>query len=144
MGSETSASIASMRRSAGLGILLAVALIMASCSNVNQLTSQEKAEGFVPLFNGKNLDNWVGAKDTYFPEDGNIVVKLQGSGGNLYTAKEYADFIFRFDFQLTPGANNGIGIRTPLEGDAACVGMEIQGLDNTAPEVDQLLQSKSR
>jgi hypothetical protein len=138
MESETSTSNPLLRKSAALGALLAAALIVASCSSVNELTSQEKAEGFVSLFNGKNLDHWVGAKDTYFPEDGNIVVKLQGSGGNLYTAKEYADFVFRFDFQLTPGANNGIGIRAPLEGDAAYVGMEIQVLDNTAPEYSTL------
>ena len=54
-------------------------------------------------------------------------------GGNLYTEKEYADFIYRFEFQLTPGANNGLGIRAPLTGDAAYVGMELQILDNTAP-----------
>ena len=34
---------------------------------------------------------------------------------------------------LTPGANNGLGIRTPLEGDAAYGGMELQILDNEAP-----------
>jgi len=56
-----------------------------------------------------------------------------GSGGNLYTAEEYADFEFRFEFQLTPGANNGLGIRAPLTGDAAYVGMELQILDNDAP-----------
>jgi hypothetical protein len=33
---------------------------------------------------------------------------------------------------LTPGANNGLGIRAPLEGDAAYEGMELQILDNTA------------
>jgi len=54
------------------------------------------------------------------------------SGGNLYTEKEYSDFVFRFEFQLTPGANNGLGIRTPVEGDAAYVGIELQILDNTA------------
>ena len=53
--------------------------------------------------------------------------------GNLYPEKEYSDFVFRFEFKLTPGANNGLGIRTPLEGDAAYVGMELQILDNTAP-----------
>jgi hypothetical protein len=63
-----------------------------------------------------------------------IVVKPSGgSGGNLYTEKEYADFIFRFEFQLTPGANNGLGIRAPLTGDAAYAGMELQILDDTAP-----------
>ena len=62
-----------------------------------------------------------------------IVIKPEnGSGGNLYTEKEYADFIFRFEFLLTPAANNGLGIRAPLEGDAAYVGMELQILDNTA------------
>ena len=54
-------------------------------------------------------------------------------GGNLYTKDEYANFVYRFDFQLTPGANNGVGIRTPMEGDAAYVGMEIQVLDCEHP-----------
>src|SRR5690606_23513109 len=35
--------------------------------------------------------------------------------------------------QLTPGANNGLGIRAPLTGDAAYEGMELQILDNEAP-----------
>jgi HEAT repeat protein len=98
------------------------------------LTPEERSEGFVALFNGRNLDNWVGNKESYVAEDGMIVIKPeQGSGGNLYTAGEYADFIFRFEFLLTPAANNGLGIRAPLEGDAAYVGMELQILDNTAP-----------
>jgi hypothetical protein len=39
---------------------------------------------------------------------------------------------------LTPGANNGLGIRTPMEGDAAYVGMELQILDNDAPIYENL------
>jgi hypothetical protein len=98
------------------------------------LTPQEKSEGFVALFNGKNLDGWVGDKVSYVAEGGMIVIKPEkGSGGNLYTAKEYSDFVYRFEFQLTPGANNGLGVRAPLEGDAAYVGMELQILDNDAP-----------
>jgi len=102
--------------------------------NEYHLSPQEKADGFVPLFNGKNLDGWVGNKTDYVVENGAIVVRPKGGHhGNLYTEKEYSDFDFRFEFKLTPGANNGIGIRAPLEGDAAYVGMEIQVLDNTAP-----------
>lgn len=98
------------------------------------LTPEERTDGFVALFNGRNLNNWVGNKESYVAEDAMIVVNPNnGSGGNLYTEKEYADFIFRFEFQLTPGANNGLGIRAPLTGDAAYVGMELQILDNTAP-----------
>ncbi len=98
------------------------------------LTEEEKADGFESLFNGKNLDNWQGNKTDYHAKNGELVVDPEmGGHGNLYTEKEYKDFIFRFDFQLTPGANNGLGIRTPLEGDAAYVGMELQILDNSAP-----------
>lgn len=102
-------------------------------SSEYNLTDKEKEAGYVSLFNGRNLDGWVGNKVSYTVEDGMIVIKPgNDSGGNLYTEKEYSDFIFRFEFQLTPGANNGLGVRAPLEGDAAYVGMEIQILDNTA------------
>jgi len=101
---------------------------------VPSLSEAEKAEGFVSLFNGKNLDNWVGNKTDYRAEDGVLVVRpAEGGHGNLYTEKDYSNFIFRFEFQLTPGANNGLGIHAPLEGDAAYVGKELQILDNTAP-----------
>ncbi len=103
------------------------------------LSESEQAEGFVALFNGRNLDGWVGNKVEYTAEDGILVIKPQAkSHGNLFTEKEYADFIFRFEFLLTPGANNGIGIRAPLEGDAAYVGSEIQVLDDTAPVYAEL------
>jgi HEAT repeat protein len=98
------------------------------------LTPEERSEGFVSLFNGRDLDNWTGNKKSYVAEDDMIVIKpTDDSGGNLYTVKEYEDFIFRFEFQLTPAANNGLGIRAPLTGDAAYVGMELQILDNTDP-----------
>ena len=102
--------------------------------NEYNLTPQEKAEGFVALFNGRNLNNWIGNKESYVAEDAVLVVKpADGSGGNLYTENEYSDFIFRFEFLLTPAANNGLGIRAPLTGDAAYQGMELQILDDTAP-----------
>ncbi|MEM7374767.1 MAG: DUF1080 domain-containing protein [Bacteroidota bacterium] len=116
-----------------LGTLL---LILSSCGTKQATTSKE----FHSLFNGKNLDGWVGNKQSYRAENGMIVVDPQGggSGGNLYTEKEYSDFIFRFEFQLTSGANNGLGIHTPLEGDAAYVGKELQILDNTAEKYAEL------
>ncbi|MFC1557581.1 DUF1080 domain-containing protein [candidate division KSB1 bacterium] len=93
----------------------------------------ELEEGFVSLFNGKDLTGWVGDTVGYVAEDGKIVVHPERSGGsgNLYTEDEYSDFILRFEFKLTSNANNGLGIRAPLQGDAAYVGMELQILDNT-------------
>lgn len=107
----------------------------------NKLTGEEEKEGFVQLFNGKDLTNWTGNTTDYVVEDGIIVIyPYKGEHGNLYTEKEYADFNFRFEFQLTPGANNGLGIRTPMEGNPAYVGMELQILDNTAPIYRELEQ----
>ena len=103
------------------------------------LSEEEKNQGFVSLFDGTNLDSWTGNIAGYLIEDGAVVVNPEkGSGGNLYTKEEFSDFIYRFDFQLTPGANNGIGVHAPLEGDAAYVGIEIQVLDNEADKYKNL------
>src|SRR5688500_16924068 len=104
-------------------------------------------EGFTTLFNGKDLTGWVygqragGAENKsgkgYQVENG-VLFTTKDDGGNLFTEKEYSDFVFRFEFKLTPNANNGIGIRAPLEGDAAYVGMEIQVLDDSGSEYTKL------
>jgi hypothetical protein len=103
--------------------------------------------GFTPLFNGKDLTGWVygtrrGAPNKtgsgYQIENG-VLFTTKEDGGNLFTEKEYADFILRFEFKLTENANNGIGIRAPLEGDAAYVGMEIQVLDDSGSQYTNLL-----
>jgi HEAT repeat protein len=98
-----------------------------------QVSDAEKKDGFVPLFNGIDMSGWIGNLKDYYAKEGQIVCDpKKGGRGNIYTDKEYSDFIMRFDFQLSSGANNGLGIRTPLEGDAAYVGMELQILDNEA------------
>jgi hypothetical protein len=92
-------------------------------------------EGFQPLFDGATLNGWTlvyGKGRGYVVEDGAIVCPEDG-GGNLYTVQEYADFALRLEWRLWEGGNNGIGIRAPLEGDAAYAGMEIQILDDEAP-----------
>ncbi|MDR2138596.1 MAG: DUF1080 domain-containing protein [Tannerella sp.] len=102
-----------------------------------QLSEEEKKAGFKILFDGTNMHEWMGNLLNYTMEDGCIVMDPDKTGAkshaNLYTKEEYANFIFRFEFQLTPAANNGLGIRTPIDGDAAYIGMELQILDNEHP-----------
>ena len=105
-------------------------------SPVFQLSEQEKKEGFEVLFDGTNLDKWVGDKVGYTPVNGTIyVTSSYGNSRNLYTAKEYRDFVLRFEFCfMREGVNNGVGIRTPMGVDAAYEGMcEVQVLDHDAP-----------
>lgn len=98
------------------------------------VNKKEAQEGFIPIFNGVNMDGLTGNTTDYFARDGMIVVKPSGHGSkNLFTKKEYSDFILRFEFQLTPGANNGLGIRMPMINQAvAYEGIELQILDNEA------------
>ena len=105
--------------------MLALLLVLAAAGNT----------GFTSIFNGKDLSGWTirGQEGPgYIVEGGKIVCPADG-GGNLFTEKEYSNFILRFEFRLHEGSNNGIGIRAPYEGDAAYAGMEIQILDHDAP-----------
>lgn len=100
-----------------------------------ELSAEEAKEGFEVLFDGEDMSKWTGNTIDYVPMNGAICVSANyGNGGNLYTKKEYSDFIFRFEFCfMKEGVNNGVGIRTPMGVDAAYEGMEIQILDHDAP-----------
>lgn len=107
---------------------------------LNKLTAEEVKEGFTLLFEGEKLDPaiWQNAIDGYPVKDGVIVCE---KGGNLMTVKEYKDFVFRFEFAVPPGGNNGVGIRAESpKKDAAFHGMEIQILDNSAEQYKTLAQ----
>ena len=101
------------------------------------VSAQEKPTppGFTRLFDGTSLAGWKlvgGYNEGYVPKNGVLVCPADG-GGNLFTEKEYSDFVFRFDFKLDHAGNNGVGIRAPFGGDAAYVGMECQVLDDSDP-----------
>ena len=116
--------------------LLCLGIAAADARRPNTLSRQEKREGFHLLFNGHDLAQWTGDMRNYIPVDGAIKVTAEyGDDHNLYTRREYRDFVFRFDFCFTEaGVNNGIGIRTPMGKDAAYYGMcEVQILDHDAP-----------
>jgi hypothetical protein len=116
-----------------LMLILVSCLFVFTSEAVAQGTKMKSDEkGFITLFDGKTTSGWTlvrGRGPGYVVKDGVLVCPLDG-GGNLYTEKEYANFIFRLEFKTEPGGNNGVGIRAPLDGDAAYAGMEIQILDD--------------
>ena len=88
--------------------------------------------GFTNLFDGKTLDGWkpTGKADVWAVEKGLIVCK-GGGGGWLLTDKEFGDFEFRCEYRWEKkGGNSGVALRTPVKGDPAYVGMEIQLIDD--------------
>ena len=111
--------------------------------------AEPDAEGFVSLFNGKDLTGWIGSKsygvETYKEKmAGTGEVKefsvlacqpekrQKGDSGNLCTEKQYENFILRFEFCMPENGNNGLGLRmTDINADAAYYGMcELQLLDD--------------
>ena len=89
-------------------------------------------EGFVSLFNGKNLGGWwvaANAKPVWGAENG--VLFCQGGGGGwLMTAREFGDYELQLEYKMPKMGNSGVGLRSPLDGDPAYVGMEIQLIDD--------------
>jgi len=103
---------------------------------IKRLRDNEAAIGFTPIFNGENLDGWTGEFDGKTVKDGILHWEY---GGSLYTQKTYRNFAFRFEFTLSPGANNGLAIRSSGAGDPAYEAMaELQILDNSAEKFAEL------
>lgn len=103
--------------------------------------ADDSNRGFVKIFDGTTLNGWTlvgGSGPGYVPQNGILDCPADG-GGNLFTEKEYSDYVFRFEFKLFPNSNNGIAIRAPLQGDAAYMGMECQVLDDSGSMYTNLL-----
>ncbi len=107
---------------------LSLLLAVASAAYANQPLNSRS------LFNGTDLTGWKG--DGYVVEDGAITCTPKGR--NLITEETFSNYVLDFEFKLTPGANNGLGIHYPGHGDGAYTGMEIQVLDNTHPKYKDL------
>ena len=95
-------------------------------------------EGFVSLFNGQDLRGWIGATQSYAVEEG-VLYSKPDKAGNLMLAKQYGDFVLRFDFLLTANGNNGVMVRMKeVEGGGTKNGMELQILDDDGDQHKKL------
>ena len=122
----------------GVGAGVLAGHIVNRCRAVPYPASVE--EGFVSLFNGKDLTGWEGETEMYgvLPEEPGVLQcfpnRKRAHGGNLVTAQSFRNFVLRFEYCMPPNGNNGLGLRIP-EGktgeDAAYEAMgEIQLLDD--------------
>lgn len=117
-----------------------LALLFVAPTLAFSLDEKEKSDGFVPLFDGKELTGWKrydSKADVWTVEDGMIVCTGKG-GGWLGTERDYADFVLRLEYRLKPAGNSGIYIRAPEKGHISRAGMEIQLLDDFDPRYAKL------
>ncbi len=61
--------------------------------------AQESNQGFTPLFNGKNLEGWIGNKTSYQAKDGMIVIEPNGGEEEIFLLKRNMETLF-FDLNF--------------------------------------------
>jgi len=100
------------------------------------LTAEEKAEGFVPLFDGRTLEGWTTLATTWrhwLVKDGAIQCVPGGSPYPwLRSRKCYASFTLRLEYRIAARANSGVFVWAPLNARASSLGLEVQLTSGTA------------
>lgn len=94
------------------------------------LSDEERAEGFVALFDGRTIDGWMGV-DGYLPsfkvEEGELrYIGRTPDANDIRTTRRYSDFVLRLEYRIGAGGNSGIFLRAPRTGRASKIGMEFQ------------------
>jgi len=96
---------------------------------VDELTPQEKAEGWISLFDGHSLDGWTTLRPdwaSWAVEDGTITCLGSRLGPWLRTRRRFSSFVLRLEYRISDRGNSGVFVRAPLDGRASRFGLEIQ------------------
>src|SRR3954466_14925347 len=117
-----------------LPLLVALAIVPAA------LAVEPDKDGFVPMFNGKDLSGWVNVNThpgTFFVKDG-MVITTGKPTGYLRTDKQYENFVAEFDWMHVPDKPGAVGNSgffvwadpIPAVGTGYTRGIEVQVLVN--------------
>ena len=110
----------------------------ASTKKDNQLTEEEKANGWKLLFNGENMDGWKTYRgkenDSWEVVDGTLHCKADDAAKNradIRTVDQYENFELVFDWKIAPTDNSGVIYRSTEEFDQPYLsGPEYQVIDD--------------
>lgn len=93
-----------------LPLLCAVISPALKAGEPNQLSADEKEQGFVLLFDGEDLEGWKHAGN-WTVEDG-IITRVGRGGSLVYTGDKVPDdFELRFEWKVGEGSNSGVYYR---------------------------------
>jgi hypothetical protein len=95
-----------------IGLLLAGGVGAVAAENT--LSPQEKADGWVLLFDGTTLDGWEAFDNAHWRVENGTITASGETPGNLFSKRSFVDFVLRVDFR-TPDAsgNSGVFVRVP-------------------------------
>ena len=96
-------------------LIAALALVVGATAFGAEESDVKCEEGFVPIFNGKDLTGWEGDNEIWIVEDGTLIGRSRGILHNdfLATTKTYTDFVLRFQIRLVDNkGNSGVQFRS--------------------------------
>lgn len=100
------------------------------------LSEEERNEGFISLFNGKDLNNWwrfYHGKESFRVSPEGFIENYQAGAGGLVTRDRYKDFILRLEYKLNaPDTNSGIHLWVPRAARQSKIGFEFQIMGDSA------------
>ncbi|YCM42684.1 DUF1080 domain-containing protein [Verrucomicrobiaceae bacterium 227] len=108
-----------------------------SLALLSLVSSSYADDGFTKLFDGETLKGWTNSAGQPVEEGGWVaedgILHRTGKSGDLYSAKEYGDFEFRWDWKISEKGNSGVKYRVTKYGKQN-LGLEYQVLDNEHPD----------
>jgi hypothetical protein len=117
---------------------------------INTLSEQEKAEGWILMFDGETTQGWRGYDMETFPtngwsiENGALVCSNSGqgeAGKDIIFHRQFTNFKLKVDWMIEPGGNSGIFFlgEESEENKIWYTAPEYQILDNDGPHIDNEL-----
>lgn len=117
----------------------AIAASRPAGADAEPLTPDEKADGWVALFDGRSFEGWTTLRPDWGAwrlEDGCIVCDGSRMGPWLRTRRRFGSFTLRLEFKISEKGNSGVFVRAPLDGRASRFGFEIQIMGRRLEKLD--------
>lgn len=99
------------------------------------LSEEERAEGFIALFDGKTLNGWhaMAGGGVFVVEDG-AITRVSGKWSQLRTRDRYDNFTLRLEWRMEDRGNSGVFLRGPRAARYSKIGMEFQLMNDGVME----------
>jgi hypothetical protein len=91
--------------------VLAALVFALSFAAMAQAAEEKKDEGWITLFDGKDLSAWQAPAATKW-KIGEGVLAFQKGCGNLWTKEKFGDFVLDLEVKVQKGTNSGIFLRS--------------------------------
>ena len=122
-----------MRKAFPILALCLMACVMARAAD-NELTDDEKKDGWKLLFDGKEITGWSNLNSdknvNWTVENGSLICKKPMHKDLVYMAEQFENFQLSIDWKIAPKGNSGVFIRMSDLKDWINTGMEVQVLDS--------------